>query len=189
MHRLSEIASARKHRMTNKGKSARAPSDAPYTILADLDRERAFRAIADYFERLQRPTISQAVSIARALRPLAEQEGRRRQAHGGTAPGRSPRKQRGVGFDTRGFIARCVGLAPATLRKAERVVEAAEQNPCWRNYVRWMDQTGKVGPAFHAVTVRPIPCGLSRSYRQAPADRKFGELLVHELLGAAGDRR
>jgi len=74
-------------------------------------------------------TLSQAVSIARALKPYAEDEARSRRAHGSTAPGRGVRSKRKVSFKSRDFIARCVGFAPATLRKAAAVVAAAERDP------------------------------------------------------------
>ena len=108
----------------------------------DFARRRAFDAIADFFERLHRPpfTVSQAVSIARALRPYAQQEARRRRAHGLTAPGR--RKSTGhdhSAFQSREWVARCVRFAPATLRRAEIVVAAAELDPRFLGHVMRMD--------------------------------------------------
>ncbi len=91
--------------------------------------ERGFAAIADFFDRLHAPpfTISQSVSIARALRPHVERECWRRQVQGGL----SKRCQLGVslGLKVREFVACCTGLAPRTLAQAEAVIEAAECNP------------------------------------------------------------
>lgn len=165
--------------------------DAAEILEADFARRRAFDAIADFFARLnQRPfTISQAVSIARALQPYAEQEGARRQAHGATAPGRQGKALKtSERFKARDFVARCVGLAPHTLRKAEMVVEAAERSPqssYYRKHVMSMDETRKVGPAFYSLTVRPNQPPLGNGYRQLPADREFGERFVRGLIEQA----
>lgn len=90
----------------------------------------------------------------------------------------------GSRFKSREFVARCVGLAPKTLAKAEAVVEAADRDPRFRLHVMSMDETGKVGQAFHAYTLRITP-PLSKTYNRAPADREFGERLIASLVETA----
>jgi hypothetical protein len=152
----------------------------------DFARRRKFEAIAEFFEGLHRApfTISQAVSIARALRPYAAQEARRRLAHGSTAPGRRSSAVISTRFNSREFISRCVGLSPATLRKAEMVVAAAERDSRLRPFVMVMDETGRPGLGFRLITGErdarfPI------QGQEPPADRKFGERLLMHLLAAA----
>ena len=71
---------------------------------------RAFDAIAKYFEQLHRPpfSLSQSVSIARALRPVVAAEAWRRQAHGRTGPGRPLWDRTQQHLSVREFVARCV---------------------------------------------------------------------------------
>jgi len=174
--------------MSERRKSRRRRVPRAEGLHTDFARRRAFDAIADFFERLhQKPfTPSQAVSIARALAHYAEQEARRRQAHGGTAPGRARGKAKpNARFKSREFVARCVGLAPATLRKAEAVIEAAERNPDLRGHVMGMDETRKVGRVFSSLHVRWNPPPLSRTYTAPPADREFGERFIKDLVAAA----
>ena len=107
-------------------------------------RRRAFDAIADFFERLHRPpfTVSQAVSIARALRPYAQQEARRRRAHGLTAPGR--RKSTGhdhSAFQSREWVARCVRIRAGDTAKGRnsgrrRRARSSFFRPCDENGFR-----------------------------------------------------
>jgi hypothetical protein len=100
-------------------------------------------------------TLSQRVLKAIAMRPLLQAEGRRRQAHGGTAPGR--RKQF-IGADhagrhsTRDLLGALVGVSGKTLVKAIEVIEAAKKNPDrYVGVVRKMDETGNVEAAYSAV--------------------------------------
>lgn len=177
--------------MTSKAKSRRPDRRDASNILPhpsaddipDFVRERAFQAVADYFERLHRQpfTISQAVSIARALRPYVEREGRRRQAHGATAPGRRGKAKPGFRFSSREFVARCVGLSPATLRKAEAVIEAAERDPRFRRHVLSMDFQFRSGRAFRALTDPALSLRVWNAGPK-PAGREFGERLVGELM-------
>ena len=153
----------------------------------DVARRRTFGAIADFFERLHRApfTKSQAVSIARALRPYAVQEARRRRAHGLTAPGRRSNAVNSTKFNSREFVSQCVGLSPATLRKAEMVVAAAERDSRLRPYVMVMDETGRAGLGFRLITGERDPKFPLLRDTEPPADRKFGERLLAHLLAAA----
>jgi hypothetical protein len=166
----------------------------------DLARRYAFETIADFFERSPWPSIhlspasvsiaspagcispSQAVSIARALRPYAAQEARRRRAHGLTAPGLRRKATSSNKFSSREFVARCVGLAPATLRKAEMVVAAAEHNRRLSHCVMVMDESG-IGIAFRVITGERS-LRFPTSVAAASADRKFGERFLKHLLAA-----
>jgi len=158
-------------------------------LQVDFVSRRAFHVIADYFERLHRApfSVSQAVSIARALRPYAEQEARRRQAHGATAPGRCriAKPAKAPEFKSREFIARCVGFAPATLRKAEIVIEAAERDPGLIDHVKRMDFDRGPGKAFGAIARGARPNSVIAGVMPAPAGRRFGERFVEELMSTA----
>jgi len=182
--------SRRKDRKSGEG-ILPLPSRANATeILAtDFVQRRAFHAIADYFERLHRApfTVSQAVSIARALRPYAEQEARRRQAHGATAPGRCriAKLAKAPEFKSREFIARCVGFAPATLRKAEIVIKAAERDPGLIDHVKRMDFDRRPGKALGAIARGARPNSVIAGVMPRPAGRRFGERLVEELMSTA----
>lgn len=107
-------------------------------------------------------TISQRVAAALALRPLLLAEGKRRQAHGLTAPGR--RKSRADGrrrHNTLAVLSAKVGMAGSTLLKAIEVVEAARREPeRLGGVVRKMDETENVEAAYlsilHQHTVRTL---------------------------------
>jgi hypothetical protein len=156
----------------------------------DLRQCRAFDAIADFFQQLHLPqfTISQAVSVARALRPHVEQEAQRRQAHGTTAPGRRrvAKAANTPEFKSREFIARCVGLAPATLRKAEVVIAAAERDPRLLHYAMRMEHDRRPGQAFGALVAGRSLKGCADSTKMAGRD--FGARFVGELVKAVASR-
>ena len=158
----------------------------------DHFRRRGFDAIADYFEQLHRPpfTISELVSIARALTPFAEQEGRRRQAHGATGPGAVPRRQLpGSRFKSREFVARCVGLAPKTLAKAEAVVEAADRDPRFRLHVMSLAATIRTafertehGRAEWIEGTIELASTLANAREQFKSDNDFGHWLSEQNI-------
>ena len=158
-------------------------------IVLDAFAERGFAAIAGFFDRLHAPafTISQSVSIARALRPYLEHECWRRQVQGG----KSKSCLLGEALKVREFVARCSGLAPRTLAQAEAVIEAAECNPrssTLRALVREMDTTHRVGPAFRSLK-EFLQAGRILSRSKKPRRRRngteFGEKLIAELMSAA----
>jgi N6-adenosine-specific RNA methylase IME4 len=99
-------------------------------------------------------TASEAVDIARAIRPLEKEAAvERRRQHGGTAPGRrtntSEKFTEGSRGETRTRVAGYVGRSWRTLEKAEAVVEAAEDDPAqFGPLVEEMDRTGKVDRAY-----------------------------------------
>lgn len=166
---------------THQGSSLHPSNILPAKLPFDLLNQDAVA----YFQERGPFTPSQAVSIARALRPVAKQVARHCQAHGATAPGRSINERPNYsGFDSRKFIARCVGFAPGTLRKAQCVLEAAEANPDWRDYVIWMDAKRKAGEAFTAVLRGTVGTLSQAADRRPPAGREFGERMVKRFLKA-----
>jgi N6-adenosine-specific RNA methylase IME4 len=92
-------------------------------------------------------TPSEAVAIARALRPRLEEQARERQREGGRtkACGKLPQAEQGK---TREKIAKATGKSARTLEKAEAVVAAAEREPeKFGKLVEAMDRSGSVnGP-------------------------------------------
>jgi N6-adenosine-specific RNA methylase IME4 len=107
-------------------------------------------------------TPSEAVAIARAMRPHVEEQAKLRQRqHGGTAPGRRADGDRHSGqiapsvsskkkpHRTRELIAKAVGKGARTLDKAEAIVAAAEAEPeKFSKLVEAMDRTGRVNGPF-----------------------------------------
>ena len=102
-------------------------------------------------------TPSEAVAVARALRPRVEAEAKERQRqHGGTAPGRRASKHcaqvaPSVAAEkgrTAARIAKATGKCTRTLEKAAAIVDAAEADPNrFGPLVEAMDRTGRVnGP-------------------------------------------
>jgi hypothetical protein len=129
-------------------RSAKKPGGDSHSALGDshsrataraIDLEALFRFLDDA-ERQSPMSVSQRVSLARALRPLLKREGRRRQALTGTAPGRRRRRSMSPSFRTRDIIAICVGLAPATLRKAEALIDAANADRRLQFSIKRMDE-------------------------------------------------
>lgn len=94
-------------------------------------------------------TISQRVAAALALRPLLAAEGKRRQAHGMTAPGKRKTGSSGHRHNTLAILGAKVGMAGNTLLKAIKVVEAARANPeRMEGVVRKMDDQQNVEAAY-----------------------------------------
>jgi len=113
--------------------------------------ERRGLAAADFIrDRLPHDLlVSQRVSIARALRPYVQAAAKARQASTGTAPGRRQARKHAP-LHTIPFIARCVGIAPKTLRLAIEVVEFIEAEPSYRHRLFQLDDGGKLR-AFQGV--------------------------------------
>lgn len=122
---------------------------------------------------LRKPfTPSEAVAIARALRPRLEAQAKERQRqHGGTAPGRkapppaeitdsaenvsehsgqiATSVSTGSPARTRELIAKAVGRGARSIEKAEAIVTAAEAEPDkFGKLVEAMDRTGRVNGPF-----------------------------------------
>ena len=128
----------------------------PVTVI-DIDSIVAGESDENDPELRKAFTPSEAVAIARALRPRVEAEAKERQRqHGGTAPGRkasehcaqvapSVAAEKGR---TAARIAKATGKGARTLEKAAAIVEAAEADPDrFGPLVEAMDRTGRVnGP-------------------------------------------
>jgi ParB family chromosome partitioning protein len=106
----------------------------------------------EFAENQQRKgfTLSEAVAITRALKPMLAAEAKARQAAGGKlkAGGKLPHAAKGK---TRDKVAKYTGVKPTSLRKAEAVVAASEAEPDNKEIaglVKTMDETGKVDGAY-----------------------------------------
>lgn len=118
-------------------------------------------------------TPSEAVAIARALRPRLEAQAIERQREGGRskACGKLPQAEKGK---TREKIARATGKSARTLEKAEAIVAAAEAAPDkFGKLVEDMDRTGRVdGPhkrlqnilAAQKIKAEPPPLPMNGPY-------------------------
>jgi len=102
-------------------------------------------------------TPSEAVAIARELRPRLEVASKKRQQeHGGTAPGRKAEHSAQVAPSVEAEkgravakIARATGKGARTLEKAEAIVEAAEKEPAKFGKLKAdMDKSGRVDGPF-----------------------------------------
>jgi hypothetical protein len=152
-----------------------------------VDLDALFRFL-DASERRSPMSISQRVSLARALRPFLEKEGRRLRGATGTAPGR--RRKRSTPqrhFRARDVVSKCVGLAPVTLRKAEALIDAADRDRRLQFTIQRMDEyhlrfgTGRnvVGVWFRDVFCKRIghsPVRVKRIY-----DPAFGRSLLERF--------
>jgi N6-adenosine-specific RNA methylase IME4/ParB-like chromosome segregation protein Spo0J len=98
---------------------------------------------------LRKPfTPSEAVAIARALRPRIQEEAKERQREGARikASGKLPEAEKG---ETREKIAKAIGKGARSLEKAEAIVAAAEAEPeKFDKLVEAMDRTGRVDGPF-----------------------------------------
>ena len=87
-------------------------------------------------------TPSEKVAIARAIRPILAKQAAERKKHGR----RSPPGEKGR---TRDKVGKLLGVSSNTLRNAEKVVEAAEENPeKYGALVEHMDDAGRVDGAY-----------------------------------------
>ena len=88
---------------------------------------------------------SETVNIARALRPLADEEARKRQTHRGLRAS-GIFSEAGQAMDQ---VAALVGRSRPTLTKATRIVDAAEEDPeIYGDLLREMDETGNIGGVY-----------------------------------------
>ena len=93
-------------------------------------------------------TPSEAVAIARELRPRLEAAAKERQRAGGRgkASGKFPEAGKG---EARDAIAKATGKSDRSLRKAEAIVVAAEKEPAkFGKLKKRMDETGRVDGPF-----------------------------------------
>jgi hypothetical protein len=85
-------------------------------------------------------------------------------------------------------ISRCVGLAPATLRKAEALIDALECDATLKSAIAWMDEryitSGHVryiiGVAHRDIVRRKAY--VSRALKRNPMTRRLGRHSLGELL-------
>lgn len=112
-------------------------------------------ARGEWSENVQRKsfTPSEAVALARLVEPILRAEGKRRQAHGVTAPGKSKENtSQSKRHITRDLLAAHCGVSAKTLQKAFAVVSAAERDPAQFGYAaKKMDESGNVDAAYRAV--------------------------------------
>jgi N6-adenosine-specific RNA methylase IME4 len=95
---------------------------------------------------------SEAVAIAKELRPIEEAQAKERQRAGGGIPGCGKLTQPEP--RTRDRLAAAVGMSAGTLVKAVAVVDAAEADPEMGDLVSKMDDTGKVDAAYRELEHR-----------------------------------
>jgi N6-adenosine-specific RNA methylase IME4 len=129
-------------------------------------------------------TLSEAVSIKRAIEPLLKAEAKERQReHGGTAPGKHSGQ---VGTSDKGRardkVSKRTGKKHTTLAKAEKLIEALEAEPDNEKIaklVEVMDETGNVNGPFKrlkvmrqsdAIRAEPPPLPMNGPYRVIVAD-------------------
>jgi N6-adenosine-specific RNA methylase IME4 len=124
-------------------------------------------------------TPSEAVAIARALRPRLEFAAKERQREGGRskASGNLPEASKG---ETREQVAKATGKGARTLEKAEAIVAAAEAEPDkYGKLVEDIDRTGNVnGPykrlrnmqAVAMILAEPPPLPMNGPYRTGIID-------------------
>jgi hypothetical protein len=158
--------------------------------------ERRGLAAADFIrDRLPDSLLmSQRVSIARALRPYVQAAAKARQASTGTGPGLCQARKHAP-LHTIPFIARCVGIAPKTLRLAIEVVEFIEADPRYRCRLFQLDHGGKLR-AFQGVAGahkalfggvgEALVVGVADDYQPSPGTAfgtEFGAQLLRDLSG------
>jgi N6-adenosine-specific RNA methylase IME4 len=118
----------------------------PVTVI-DIDSIVAGESDENDPELRKAFTPSEAVAVARALRPRFEAVAKERQREGGRskASGKLPEAEKG---ETRAKIAKATGKGARTLAKAEAIIEAAEAEPDkFGKLVEAMDHAGRVnGP-------------------------------------------
>jgi ParB-like chromosome segregation protein Spo0J len=100
-----------------------------------------------------RPT--EAVAVKKYFDDIEKKAAKERQREAGKKHGRGKPKKGGAKLaqaKSRDKVAARTGYGRTTLEKAEAVVDAAEENPELAHVVDKMDETGKVDPAYKAVT-------------------------------------
>lgn len=98
-------------------------------------------------------TPSEAVRIKKALTPLEQQKAKERQINanpfGKKLENNDPYAKLAEGGTTRDKVADYVGYKRTTLSKAEKLVDAADQNPKYQKYIDEMDSDdAKIGPIY-----------------------------------------
>ena len=89
---------------------------------------------------------SEAVRIKKAAEPYEKQKAKERELAGKKASGILPQGK------TRDIVAKQVGLGERTLKKAEEIVDAADQNPKYQIYVDEMDSGKPVNKVHKKLT-------------------------------------
>jgi ParB-like chromosome segregation protein Spo0J len=105
----------------------------------------------NFFRKNFTPT--ELVAIKRTLDPDEKVAAKERQREGGRSKGKASRKFREAKGRAIDKVAKATGVSSRTIEKAETVVKAAEAAPeKYASVAAKMDRTGKVDPAFRAVT-------------------------------------
>ena len=101
-------------------------------------------------------TVSELVAIGEAMEPEARAAAKERQIEMGRSHGDPSEKfSEGSVGRVRDQVATHLGMSGVTYQRAKAVVEAARENPDVYGDIReQMDATGKVKPAFEALTAR-----------------------------------
>ncbi|MFH1031094.1 MAG: DNA methyltransferase [Chloroflexota bacterium] len=126
----------------------------------------------EYQENIQRKDFlpSEAVAIAREVRPKEQEEAKERELAG------KPSATFAEG-ETRQKVAKYVGVSHTTLAKAETVVEAAEKEPeKYESIVQQMDKSNNINAAYKAVK-------RVRDEDERVKGREIGADAIHKLDG------
>lgn len=152
-------------------------SEVPVTY---VDINKIVRGEYDENEIRKDFTITEAVAIKRVVEPEEKRKAKERKAQaGGDVRGRKKAgtaNLSGEKGDSREKVAKFTGKKHATLGKAEKVIQAAEENPeKYGHLVKEMDDTGKVDAAYKAVRIAK-----QREAYEATADKgaNIGDLVT-----------
>jgi N6-adenosine-specific RNA methylase IME4/ParB-like chromosome segregation protein Spo0J len=138
--------------------------------------------LGEYAENVFRKDLlpSEAVAIARTLRPLEETAAQERQAatggKGRFASGKLPQAIKGRAGDK---IARVTGISRRTLEKAEMVVAAAKANP--RKYgklLEVMDRTGRVNGVHRLLQISRAAETIRKEKPSLPRNGQYRVIVV-----------
>ena len=142
------IAGERRIEAWKRSKHAKRPIPVHVVDLAAIAR-------GEWSENVQRKsfTPSEAVALARLVEPILRAEGRRRQGHGTTAPGKANEAERSKAtHSTRDLMAKHCGFSTKTLQKAITVVNAGERDQRrFGDIVKQMDESGNVDAAYRVI--------------------------------------
>jgi hypothetical protein len=157
--------------------------DVPVHVV-DLDQLVA----GEYAENTVRKdfTPSEAVAIAKALKPKVAEQAEQRKAAGGKLPPAQRAK-------TRDHLGQTVGMSGRSLEKATAVVNAAQQDPeKFVPVVEEMDRTGKVDAAYRELNKAKLPAakgigsaGARVLSRRPPSSPSTGRTACIRAHGAA----
>jgi hypothetical protein len=176
-------------------------TDIPATVI-EVDEI----TLGEYEENAARLNLcpSEAVAIAREVRPVEKKAAKERQALQGSINlgvakgGNLPPSGKGKNRDK---VAAYVGISGRTLEKAEAVVKAAEEDPKkYGAFAETMDNTGKVDLAYSKVQKQRLEDNLpeapkfpSSKYKTIVVDPPWGmdksERTARPLQGSALDYR